>query len=271
MSTDARGVEASHVAAEAGGQRGDAAADVPGEGGRATTPALEVSGLRAAYGGIEVLHGFDLVVPPSGVVALLGTNGAGKTTFLRALSGHLTANLQVTAGTVRYRGTDVTGKSSHWLTRRGICLIPEGRGIFPNLTVAENMWMWTHSGRASRQTVQEEVFSRFPVLAERRGQLAGTLSGGQQQMLALSRAVASRPDVLLIDELSMGLAPLLVEELFREISAIAASGVFVLLVEQSVAFALEVADRVGIVARGRIERFGEPAEVAAEALELYLS
>jgi branched-chain amino acid transport system ATP-binding protein len=164
--------------------------------------ALELRGVDAGYGRLQVLHGVDLAVPERGVVALLGPNGAGKSTLLRVASGRTAP----TAGQVLLRGQDVTGRSPEQLSRSGLCSVPEGRAVFPNLTVAENLRMWTYRPGVSRREVEEQAYARFPRLGERRRQLAGRLSGGEQQMLAMSRALTAQPDVLLLDEVSMGLA-----------------------------------------------------------------
>jgi branched-chain amino acid transport system ATP-binding protein len=229
------------------------------------TPALELRGVRAGYGRVEVLHGIDLVVPARGVVALLGPNGAGKTTTLRVASGRT----PVTAGQVLLRGKPLDG-SVERLARSGLCSVPEGRGVFPNLTVADNLRMWTHRG-VTRSQVEERAYARFPRLGERRTQLAGSLSGGEQQMLAMSRALTTDPDMLLLDEISMGLAPVIVDELFELVTAIARDGTPVLLVEQFATTALEVADLAYVLAAGRMRASGTPDEVRDLVVDAYLS
>jgi branched-chain amino acid transport system ATP-binding protein len=231
-----------------------------------TAPALELRGISAAYERVEVLHGVDLVVPAGQVFVLLGPNGAGKSTTLRVASGRL----RPTRGEVRVSGTTVTGMSPDRLARQGVCSIPEGRGIFPNLTVAENLRMWTYRGGVKRAEVEEIAYRRFPVLRNRRRQTAGTLSGGEQQMLAMSRALSTNPVLLLLDEISMGLAPLIVAELYELVAQIAAEGFAILLVEQFAETALRVADHAAVMARGRIEVQGTPDEVARAAGDIYL-
>ena len=228
-------------------------------------PLLEVRGLRAAYDQIEVLHGVDLIVPAGSVVAVLGPNGAGKTTMLQVLAGLHPAS----AGEVLIAGRDVTGADPTDLARRGVCSIPEGRGVFPNLTVRENLWMVTYRG-VRRADVEAKAFERFPRLSERRDQPAGTLSGGEQQMLAVARAVASDPALLLLDELSMGLAPLIVEELYTIIGRLAASGVTVLCIEQFAQTVLGVADLAAVMLQGRIVNVGSPADIEADLARAYL-
>ena len=228
-------------------------------------PLLELSGIRAAYGSIEVLHGVDLVVPQGSVVALLGPNGAGKTTALNVACGLI----QPTAGKVIIAGRDVTGAKPEDLARRGVITIPEGKGVFPNLTVRENLQMATYSGRKLAD-IEAMVYERFPRLGERRKQLAGTMSGGEQQMLALGRGLASDPALLFLDELSMGLAPLVVEELYGIVAQIARSGVSVLVVEQFARTVLGVADRAAIMVGGRVRRVGAPAEIEEELSAAYL-
>ena len=230
-------------------------------------PALVLEGVRAAYGRIEVLHGVDLHVPAGSVFALLGPNGAGKTTTLKVANGAIRA----TAGAVRIGGTDLTRPSPEALARAGVCAIPEGRGVFPNLTVADNIRMWTYQGGVTRSEAEERAFGRFPRLKERRRQLAGTLSGGEQQMLAISRALVGRPRLLLLDEISMGLAPLVVAELYELVGQIAAEGVTVVVVEQFVSTALGVATRAAIMLHGRVHKEGTPDEMADAALGAYLS
>jgi branched-chain amino acid transport system ATP-binding protein len=230
------------------------------------TPALELRDVRAGYGRVEVLHGVDLVVPAQGIVALLGPNGAGKTTTLRVASGRTAAS----SGTVLLHGAPLSGTSVERLARAGLCSVPEGRGVFPNLTVADNVWMWTHRG-SKRSQVEEQVYARFPRLAERRKQLAGSLSGGEQQMLAMSRALSTNPDVLLLDEISMGLAPVIVAELFELVTNIAHEGTPVLLVEQFATTALEVADLVYVLAAGRVRAQGTPDQVRDLVVDAYLS
>jgi branched-chain amino acid transport system ATP-binding protein len=226
---------------------------------------LEVRGLRAGYGPIEVLHGIDLDLGAGEVLAVLGANGAGKTTLLSAIAGLI----PLTGGEVRMVGRRVDGARTEDLARAGVCLIPEGRGVFPNLTVAEHLRMATHSGRALRD-IEAETYERFPRLAERREQLAGTMSGGEQQMLSLARGLATRPALLLLDELSMGLAPLIVEQLYEQVATIAASGVSILVVEQFASTVLGVADRAAVMSTGRIVALGSPQEVEADLGTAYL-
>jgi len=220
-------------------------------------PVLELRSVRAGYGRIEVLHGIDLAVPGGTLVGLLGPNGAGKTTALAAISGQL----RPTAGTIRMVGVDVTRAGPDALARAGVCTIPEGRGVFPNLTVDENLLMFTHGGASARH-ITDVAFTHFPQLRARRRVLAGLLSGGEQQMLAVSRALATRPAVLLLDELSMGLAPLVVEELYAQVKTLTERGVAILLVEQFAAFVLAVADQVTVLVNGEIRAAGRPAEMA---------
>jgi branched-chain amino acid transport system ATP-binding protein len=226
---------------------------------------LSLSNIKAAYGEIEVLHGVDLEIAEGQVVALLGPNGSGKSTTVKVISGLL----KPTAGEMRIAGHDVTGASSDELARLGLCTIPEGRGVFPNLTVKENLWMATQAG-ASLSHVEEVAFSRFPRLAERRNQLAGTMSGGEQQMLAMSRALATDPAVLLLDELSMGLAPLIVGQLYDIVKQVAESGVSILVVEQFASAVLGIADIAAIMLHGEITRIGTPTEIEAELSSAYL-
>ncbi|HEU5302459.1 MAG TPA: ATP-binding cassette domain-containing protein [Acidimicrobiia bacterium] len=226
---------------------------------------ISVQGMTAAYGTIQVLHGVDLVVEPGQVYALLGPNGAGKSTTLKVLSGQLPA----TEGTVAVLGDDIAGVAPDELARRGVCLVPEGRGIFPNLTVTENLRMATYTG-ASFKTVQERAFERFPRLQERRKQVAGTLSGGEQQMLSMARALVIDPKVLLLDELSMGLAPLIVEELYEVVKNIAKDDVSILIVEQFAHEVLGVADVAAIMLHGRVEFTGPPHEVGPALDRAYL-
>lgn len=228
-------------------------------------PALELDAVHAGYGDIDVLHGVDLTVGPGEVMALLGPNGAGKTTTLGVASGQIVPR----AGVVRMVGHDVTGTPADALARAGVCLIPEGRGIFPNLTVRENLRMVTYSG-PSWAEVEERAYSRFPRLGERRHQLAGTLSGGEQQMLAMSRALATDPALLLLDELSMGLAPLIVEDLYQRVAELAAEGLSILIVEQFAQAVLGVADRAAVMLQGRVRRVGSPDEIADELAATYL-
>ena len=228
-------------------------------------PSVQLTGLRAAYDGIEVLHGLDLTVRAGSVLAVLGPNGAGKSTMLKVMSGVLAP----TGGTLLLEGIDVTGAGAERLARSGVCLIPEGRGIFPNLTVRENLRMVTFAG-VSQRDVEENAFSRFPRLGERRHQLAGTMSGGEQQMLAMARGLAVDPSLLFLDELSMGLAPLIVEELYELVAEIARSGVSILVVEQFARTVLGVADVAAIMVNGTVRRVGTPAEVEQELSAAYL-
>ncbi|HLG92423.1 MAG TPA: ABC transporter ATP-binding protein [Acidimicrobiales bacterium] len=226
---------------------------------------LELAGVTAGYGGIEVLHGVDLALHPGRVTALLGPNGAGKTTCLKVASGQLAP----TGGCLHVGGRHVNGIGADALARLGVCTVPEGRGIFPNLTVAENLKVASHTGTPAR-VVAERAYGRFPRLAERRNQLAGTLSGGEQQMMALARALATDPAVLLLDELSMGLAPVVVEGLYAEVARIAADGVAICIVEQFARRVLAVADEAAVMAQGRIRALGPADEVAAELESAYL-
>jgi branched-chain amino acid transport system ATP-binding protein len=225
-------------------------------------PALELINVHAAYGRIEVLRGVNLVVPAGSVFALLGPNGAGKSTTLRVISGRMTPKV----GCVHVAGNHVNGAPPAALVRAGVCTIPEGRGIFPNLTVNENLWVTTHASGSSRDATLDRAFASFPMLADRGTQVAGTLSGGQQQMLALARALVTDPALLLLDEISMGLAPRIVADLYESVSHMASQGIAILIVEQLARVALAVADYAAIMSHGRIRTAGEPSDVA-EALE----
>ena len=227
-------------------------------------PILELIGVHAAYGRIEVLRGVDLVVPRGAVVALLGPNGAGKTTLLRVLSGLM----KPTEGDIHLGGVHVAGASPDELTRAGLCMVPEGRGVFPNLTVEENLWLASYAG-VPVEKILTEAYGRFPRLKERRRQLAGSMSGGEQQMLSLARALASDPALLLLDELSMGLAPLIVESLYDTVCEIADQGVSILVVEQFASSALRVSDYAAVMQGGRIVASGEPDEIEDQLTELY--
>lgn len=231
-----------------------------------TDAALEVIDLRAGYGRVEVLHGVSLTVPRGSVLALMGPNGAGKTTLLNVAAGFV----KPTSGCVHVSGLHVNGVAPHVFAKAGVCSIPEGRGTFPNLTVRENLRVFSHAGTASMSHIEHTAFETFPRLSERRSQLAGTLSGGERQMLSMCRAFVSDPAVLLLDEISMGLAPIVVSELYEKVAELAASGIAILLVEQFAAAAMRVADYAAVMKQGTIEVFGEPADVAGLLAEAYL-
>ena len=228
-------------------------------------PILEVVDLHAAYGRIEVIRGVDLTIPKGAVVALLGPNGAGKSTLVKVISGQKKA----TSGDIHLAGVHVHGASSDELARVGLCTVPEGRSVFPNLTVRENLTLMSYAG-VPAAAVLETAYSYFPRLLERRSQLAGTLSGGEQQMLAMARALASDPALLLLDELSMGLAPLIVEELYDTVAQIAETGVSILCIEQFARTALRVADYAAVMTGGRIVATGEPDEVMESMADVIL-
>ena len=221
----------------------------------AATPLLALEGLEVAYGGIQAVKGIDLVVGKGELVCLIGANGAGKTTTLKGVTG-----LQpVTGGTVRYDGEDVTGAPAFQLVRRGLAMVPEGRGVFGALTIEENLAMgaYTRNDRDGIRSDVERVFALFPRLKERHRQTAGTLSGGEQQMLAMGRAMMSRPRLLLLDEPSMGLAPLMVQKVFETVLAVSGEGVTILLIEQNAKLALEVSHRGYVMESGEITLAGD--------------
>jgi branched-chain amino acid transport system ATP-binding protein len=225
---------------------------------------LELEGVTVAYDGVIAVSGVDLAVPDGAVVALLGANGAGKSTLLKAIAGLVPTE----DGLMRFRGTPLTG-SAHDRAKRGVCLIPEGRGVFPNLTVADNLRIALGDDKAQAAN----VIGQFPVLGQRMSQLAGTLSGGEQQMLALARAVGARPALLMADELSLGLAPLLVETIMDTLEGVHVElGTTILLVEQYATHALRLADLVYLLDRGRLVWAGEPGELQASKvlMESYL-
>jgi branched-chain amino acid transport system ATP-binding protein len=230
-----------------------------------SVPILEVVDLHAAYGRIEVLRGVDLRVPKGAVVALLGPNGAGKSTLLKVISGQM----QPTSGDLHLAGVHVRGASPEDLAQLGLTTIPEGRSVFPNLTVEENLLLMSYAG-VSPDQVFDTAYSYFPRLHERRHQLAGTMSGGEQQMLALARALTSDPALLLLDELSMGLAPLIVEELYETVGRIARSGVSILVVEQFARTALQIADHAAVMTGGRVVATGEPNEIESIMADVML-
>ena len=219
---------------------------------------LTLSGVNAGYADVQVLRDVTVVVPEGSVVSLLGPNGAGKTTLLRTASGLL----RPSAGRILIDGDDVTGDAPHRLASRGVCHIPEGRGIFRTLTVRENLV--AQAGPTPAEDAVARAVEAFPILGERLSQVAGTLSGGEQQMLALARARVTEARLVLLDEVSMGLAPLIVDEIFAFIERLAASGSSILLVEQYVTRALAISDFVYLLNKGTIAFAGEPGELDEE-------
>jgi branched-chain amino acid transport system ATP-binding protein len=226
------------------------------------TPLLELKELKVAYGGIQAVKGIDLHVAQGELVCLIGANGAGKTTTLKGITG-----LQpIKSGKIHYAGEDITDKPAFQLVRKGLSMVPEGRGVFGALTIEENLAMgaYTRDDRAAIKDDVERVFGLFPRLKERRKQTAGTLSGGEQQMLAMGRALMSRPKLLLLDEPSMGLAPLMVQKVFETVLAISKEGVTILLIEQNAKLALEVSSRGYVMESGEITLQGEAGRLLAD-------
>jgi branched-chain amino acid transport system ATP-binding protein len=223
------------------------------------TPLLELKKLEVAYGGIQAVKGINLEVGEGELVCLIGANGAGKTTTLKGICGLL----PVKAGRIYYGGSDVTGKPAFQLVRRGLAMVPEGRGVFGALTIEENLAMgaYIRSDRDGIKSDIERVFHLFPRLRERRRQTAGTMSGGEQQMLAMGRAMMSRPKLLLLDEPSMGLAPLMVQKVFETILTISGEGVTILLIEQNAKLALEVSKRGYVMESGDVILSGDASSL----------
>jgi branched-chain amino acid transport system ATP-binding protein len=221
---------------------------------------LEVRGLEAGYDDLQILWGIDLAVEPGTLTALVGTNGAGKTTLMRAITGQIKPR----AGSVTFDGEDVTSLPAHVKAERGLVMVPEGRHLFPTMTVLENLEMGATPKRA-RDHIDENfelVYDLFPRLKDRLGQKAGTMRGGEQQMLAVARGIMSSPKVLMIDELSLGLAPVLVIDIFRALEKLLTTGITVLLVEQNVRLALGVSSYAYVVSEGRVEMSGPSSEIA---------
>jgi branched-chain amino acid transport system ATP-binding protein len=228
----------------------------------ADAPLLEIAGLRGGYGPVEVLRGVDLVIHPREVVAVLGSNGVGKSTLNNTVCGLFPAF----AGSVRFAGRDITRAGTADIVAAGLIQVPEGRRVFPNLSVLENLELGSYRrGRGRRATTLEHVFAVFPRLAERQRQSAGTLSGGEQQMLAIGRGLMGEPRLLILDEPSLGLSPLLVEEMFALIRRLNDDGLAVLLVEQNVGESLAVADRAYVLENGAVRFHGTPAELLANS------
>ena len=216
---------------------------------------LKVTGLKVSYGGIKAVKGIDLEVREGELVTLIGSNGAGKTTTMKAITGMLLAE----AGEIVYRGEPIRGVGSWELVKRGLAMVPEGRGVFTRMTIVENLLMgaYTRSDKAEIQRDIERMFELFPRLKERKDQLAGTMSGGEQQMLAMARALMSRPKLLLLDEPSMGLSPIMVDKIFEVVRDVHTQGMTILLVEQNARRALQVADRGYVMDSGEIIMHGE--------------
>ncbi|MDH5205261.1 MAG: ABC transporter ATP-binding protein [Hylemonella sp.] len=216
---------------------------------------LKVTGLQVSYGGIQAVKGVDFEVREGELVCLIGSNGAGKTTTMKAVTGTLAAS----AGEIEYLGRAIRGQGAWDLVRQGLAMVPEGRGVFTRMSIAENLQMgaYTRSDKAEIGDDTEKMFALFPRLKERRSQLAGTLSGGEQQMLAMARALMSRPKLLLLDEPSMGLAPVMVDKIFEVIRDVAAQGVTVLLVEQNASRALGIANRGYVMESGLLTLDGD--------------
>lgn len=223
---------------------------------------LKVEGLEARYGSITAVRDVSLEVGEGELVALIGANGAGKSTTLGAIAGVV----KPSRGRISFLGSSIVGQTPEEIARRGVSMVPENRGIFPSLTVGENLRLGSYLRRDpdAVRADTEGVFERFPILSERQAQSAGTLSGGEQQQLAIGRALLSRPRLLMLDEPSLGLAPALVDRIFRLVKELRDEGVTILLVEQNVARTLEIADRVYLLRTGRIEASGTPAEVRSQ-------
>ncbi|AMR79665.1 ABC transporter ATP-binding protein [Cupriavidus nantongensis] len=220
---------------------------------------LKISGLKVAYGGIQAVKGIDLEIRDGELVTLIGANGAGKTTTMKAITG-----LQGWAGgDVEYMGKSIKGVPSYALLKQGLAMVPEGRGVFARMTITENLQMgaYTRNDEAGIRADVERMFGIFPRLKERANQLAGTMSGGEQQMLAMARALMSQPKVLLLDEPSMGLSPIMVEKIFEVVRDISAQGVTVLLVEQNARLALQAAHRGYVMESGLITMSGEASQM----------
>ena len=220
---------------------------------------LKVSGLKVAYGGIQAVKGVDFEVREGELVTLIGSNGAGKTTTMKAITGTLGLN----AGDIQYLGKSVKGQGPWDLVKQGLAMVPEGRGVFARMTIMENLQMGAYVRRDSAAIAADadKVFSIFPRLKERKDQLAGTMSGGEQQMLAMGRALMSRPKVLLMDEPSMGLSPIMVDKIFEVVRDVYAQGVTILLVEQNASRALSVANRAYVMESGLITMSGDAKEL----------
>jgi branched-chain amino acid transport system ATP-binding protein len=224
-------------------------------------PLLSLTGVHAGYAGTEILRGVDFAVHSGEIVTVLGPNGAGKSTMSRTISGVMRA----WRGTIRFKGSAIEHEPPAAIVARGLIHVPEGRRIFPNMTVRENLDLGTYRrGHCSRAANRERVFSIFPRLAERQSQRAGTLSGGEQQMLAIGRGLMAEPELLMLDEPSLGLSPLLVEELFALIKTINAQGIALLLIEQNVMQSLDVAQRAYILDNGRFVLEGPAAELGKD-------
>ena len=223
---------------------------------------LDVKGLRAGYGDVPVLRGVDLAIQAGSITALIGANGAGKTTLLRAISGIIPAE----AGSIRYDGQDILGKPPQDIVRAGLVQVPEGRRLFPDMSVFENLLIGSSSpsARPRRDENLKMVFELFPKVRERGGQRAGTLSGGEQQMVAIARALMASPRLLLLDETSLGLAPIVVDEIFVAVRRLAAQGMTILVVEQNTALALEVADHGYVLEQGHFAMEGPASGLMAD-------
>jgi branched-chain amino acid transport system ATP-binding protein len=220
---------------------------------------LKVSGLKVSYGGIQAVKGADFEVREGELVTLIGSNGAGKTTTMKAITGSLAA----AAGTIEYLGQNIAGKGSWDLVKQGLAMVPEGRGVFARMTITENLQMGAYIRTDKPEIANDidKVFGIFPRLKERKDQLAGTMSGGEQQMLAMGRALMSRPKVLLLDEPSMGLSPIMVDKIFEVVRDVYAQGVTVLLVEQNASRALGIANRGYVMESGLITMSGEAKQL----------
>ena len=227
-----------------------------------TTTLLKISGLQVAYGGIKAVKGVDLHVNEGELVTLIGSNGAGKTTTMKAITG----SLPLADGDIEYLGKSIKGKGAWDLVKDGLAMVPEGRGVFARMTIIENLQMgaYIRTDKAGISADMEKMFSIFPRLRERKDQLAGTMSGGEQQMLAMARALMSRPKVLLLDEPSMGLSPIMVDKIFEVVKDVASQGVTILLVEQNASRALGIADRGYVMESGAVTMNGDAKQLLSD-------
>ncbi|CDN88428.1 MULTISPECIES: ABC transporter ATP-binding protein [Hydrogenophaga] len=223
---------------------------------------LKVAGLKVAYGGIKAVKGIDLEVNEGELISLIGSNGAGKTTTMKAITG----SLAMEAGDVEYMGKSIKGKGAWDLVKQGLAMVPEGRGVFTRMSITENLQMGAYVRKDKAGIAQdiERMFGIFPRLKERKDQLAGTMSGGEQQMLAMARALMSQPKVLLLDEPSMGLSPIMVDKIFEVVRDVSAQGVTILLVEQNASRALQIADRGYVMDSGEIIMSGDAKQMLTD-------